>query len=54
MQVNENHVRFIAQGVGARGSQLYEFELELFGNIVPVVNLFLSLEFLIISYIHSN
>ncbi len=37
MQVNENHVKFTATGVGARGTLLYEFELELGGNIVPVV-----------------
>ena len=38
MHVNENHVKFIATGVGARGTLLYEFELELGANIVPVVS----------------
>jgi len=37
VQVNENHIKFVATGVGARGTQLYEFELELGANIVPVV-----------------
>jgi hypothetical protein len=37
VQVNENHIKFLAVGVGARGTQLYEFELELGANIAPMV-----------------
>ncbi|KAI9560474.1 hypothetical protein GHT06_014498 [Daphnia sinensis] len=36
VQVNENHIKFMATGVGARGIELYEFELELNANIVPM------------------
>lgn len=55
VQVNENHVKFMATGVGARGTQLYEFELELGAHIVPIVGRnfqvklsFLSLLFIIV------
>ncbi|XP_032799343.2 very-long-chain (3R)-3-hydroxyacyl-CoA dehydratase [Daphnia magna] len=36
VQVNENHIKFMATGVGARGIELYDFELELSANIVPM------------------
>ncbi len=37
VQVNENCVKCLTNGVGARGNLLYEFSLELNANIQPFV-----------------
>lgn len=48
VQVNENHIKFMATGVGARGIELYDFELELSANIVPMVGKYVSVIIILI------
>lgn len=43
VQVNENCVKCLTNGVGARGNLLYEFSLELNANIQPFVRQVLNL-----------
>ncbi len=46
VQVNENCVKCLTNGVGARGNLLYEFSLELNANIQPFVREVLHLSVL--------